>query len=218
MPAFKRRFRRRARKAGRRMRRNPRVTRSRMFNPNPVFTETYAKTTIPVVQGGVPGAIFFNIDEVAQLSQYSNLYRKYRILRAKVMLMPEFAHFDQNQAENNSALTRTYYGQARIAYAINDSPDLQPPTSELDVLKDNGCKIRHVSSKLNITCRPVPDTKDANGNQMTFRGKYLNFQSTNIDHYGISFWINQLISNNTGAVANNWVVYVKLTFQLSDPR
>lgn len=206
------------RRPRRRARRNLRVQRTRMFNPAPIFTETYAGPTIVVPQGGYGNVLNFNMDYVPQLAQYSNLYQKYRILKAVVLMIPEFPNFDQNQAESNVALSRTAYGQSRIAYAINDSPGLVAPVNELSVLQDNGCRIKQVSHQIKMSCRPVPDTKDSNGNQMTFRNKYLTFQSTNINHYGISFWINQFVSNATGALDNNWVTYVKLTFQLADPK
>lgn len=210
---------RKSKKSTRRPRRNLRVKRAIMFNPNPVFTETYSTPSIIVPQGGFGGTIQFNIDNVPQVSQYSALYRKYRILRAQVIMIPEFNSFDQNQAENNLALSRTAFGQSRIAWAVNDSPP-QPagPATELDVLKSNGCRIKPVTKMNKMYCRPVPNTKDANGNEMTFKQKYLNFQTSNIGHFGIDYWINQYISNATGSSDNVFVVYVKLTFQLADPR
>lgn len=205
-------------KSTRRPRRNLRVKRAIMFNPNPIFTETYSTPTIIVPQGGFGGTIQFNIDNVPQVAQYSALYRKYRILRAQVIMIPEFNSFDQNQAENNQALSRTSYGQSRIAWAVNDTPATTAPATELDVLKNNGCRIKPVTKMNKMYCKPVPNTKDANGNEMTFKSRYLNFQSSNVGHFGIDYWINQFVSTATGAIDNNFVVYVKLTFQLADPR
>ena len=191
------------------------LRRMRMFNPQPVFTETYALTSLPSSAGGV---LKFSMDQVPQLTQYNTLYQKYRILKARVLLYPEFNSFDQNQAENNAALSRSTFGLSRIAWAINDSPDLAAPTSELDVLKDNGCKIRTITDRgVKLHCSPVPNVEDANGVQMTFRKKFVNFGSPNIAHSGISYWISQLTTGTPGT-ENVTLAYVKLTFQLSDPR
>lgn len=218
---------RRTRRAPRRTRRTRRyIRRARPTralairpNPRPVFTETFSLPSLPVPFGGGGSVLVFNMDMLPQLAQYQNLYQKYRILKASVLLVPEFTSFEQNQAENNDALSRTSFGQPRVAWAINDSPAVTVPTSELDVLKDNGCKIRPVTKMLRMACRPVPSTKDANGVQMTLRYKYINLlASGNVDHFGISYWISQFQSSNTATSQNIMVRYVKLTFQLSDPR
>lgn len=186
-----------------------------MFNPAPVFTETYTLTSLAPNAGGI---LKFTMDSIPQLSQYSNLYQKYRILRASVHLLPEYTAYEQNQAENNVALSRSSFGLPRIAFAVNDSPDLSAPTSELDVLKDNGARIVPIGSRgVRMSCRPVANTDDANGVQMTFKRKYINFTSVNIAHEGISYWITQLATGTPGT-ENVAICYVKLTFQLSDPR
>lgn len=188
-----------------------------MFNPQPVFTETYAITSLATQAGGV---LKFSMDQVPQLAQYNTLYQKYRILKAHVLLYPEFNSFDQNQAENNVALSRSSFGLSRIAWAVNDSPNIAAPTSELDVLKDNGAKIRSVTDRgVRLHCVPVPNVSDANGVEMTFKRKYINFEasSPNVAHSGIAYWISQL-STLTPGTENVLIAYVKLTFQLSDPR
>lgn len=202
-----------------------------VINPAPVFTEMYELT------GAAPqpafnvlpntGDVFrFNMDHIPQLAQYSALYQKYRILKATLLILPEFSGSEQNQAENNTALTRSAFGQSRMAFAINNSPAVPTPTSELDVLKDNGAKVRSLTPRgIKISCRPVPNVAvDSNqagvGNQsITLKQKYLNLAPANgnIDHYGISWWHSQL-ATLTPAMKNVAIVYVKLTFQLSDPR
>lgn len=199
--------------------RNPlgRTRLRRIFNPAPVFTETYALTSLQPSSGGI---LKFSMDQVPQLAQYTALYQKYRILRASVMLLPEFTSYDQNQAENNAALSRSTFGLTRIAWAVNDSPNITAPATELDVLKDNGARIRPLTDRgVRFSCRPVPNVEDSNGVEMTFKRKYINFEATgpNAVHSGISWWISQL-SNGTPATTNVTVCYVKLTFQLSDPR
>lgn len=192
----------------------------RATNPQPVFTETYTLTSLAPNAGGV---FKFSMDQIPQVAQYSNLYQKYRILKASVHLLPEFNSFDQNQAETNTAASRTYYGLSRVAWATNDTPNITAPVNEIAVLQDNGARVKAlVSSGIRMSCRPVANVEDANGVEMTFKNKFINFEasSPNIAHTGISYWLTQLIAGGTppGGTSNVAIVYVKLTFQLSDPR
>lgn len=187
------------------------------YNPRPVFTETYTLASLATQAGGV---LKFSMDQIPQLTQYSNLYQKYKILKANVLLFPEFNSFDQNQAEQNVALTRSSFGLSRIAWAVNDTPNIAAPANELAVLQDNGAKIRSVTDRgVRLHCRPVPNVEDANGVEMTFKNKFINFEasSPNIAHSGISYWVSQLATLTPGT-QNVLICYVKLTFQLSDPR
>lgn len=195
-----------------------------LYNPAPVFTETYSYLTSGhdyIVAPNAGNILTVNMDSIPQLTQYSNLYQKYRILKATFILMPKFHVADQNAGQYNVSNSTYAYGDSRVVYAINDSPDQQAPTSEGAVLQDNGCKIRSVGAKgIRITCRPVPNTKDANGVQLTQARKFINFgTSVNIVHYGVSIWMSQPTSaTGASALLNSLYGYVKLTFQLSDPR
>jgi len=160
---------------------------------------------------------------VPQLNQYNTLYQKYRLLRANLMLVPQFAPGEQNAAEYNAANTVYAHGLGRIAWAVNDSPGVTVPASELDVLKDNGCKIRPVRDMVKMSCRPKPLYEDANGILITLKQNYINFQTgpgapADPKHFGISYWYTQPFLGATPQTNNDLVVYVKLTFQLADPR
>jgi len=195
-----------------------------LYNPQPVFTETFKATTLSANAGFNLSSV---ISQVPQLSQYSNLYQKYRILKAMWLIFPTWSGGEQqNVAIFNSASGPTVppglynVGTSRVAFVINDSPDQVLPVSEAAVLQDNGCKIKFLDKKLTIMNRPVPDVKDSNGVQMTFKGKYINFASSgnpDVTHYGVDGWITQPVSGATGP-AQQYEVYCKLTFQLADPR
>ena len=198
--------------------RKPRLALSRrlqMFNPSPVFTETYKLSSWVPNAGGNQA---FSMDQVPQLAQYSNLYQKYRILKAKLMILPDFADQDQNAAEYNTATAYSSFGMGRLVWAVNDSPGLPPPASENSVLQDNGCKVLSLRHVNRISCKPVPESKDANNIQFTQRGKYITFASPNVSHYGITYWFSQPITGAAPVATNFLNVYVKLTFQVSDPR
>jgi len=214
MPIRRRRFTKR-RAIRRRARRNPRVTRSLMFNKSPVFTEAFVYGQVQPNTGGV---FKFNIGSVPQLAQYTSLYQKYRILKAQLILLPQYYGQDENAAEYNAGNNVFAAGLGRMVYAIDDSPAVVGPANEAQVLQHNGVKIKQVKTALKMACRPVANTNDANGVQMTFKRKYINFVQTNVDHFGITFWYSQPTVGATPSVNNTLNIYCKLTFQLSDPR
>lgn len=195
------------------------VRRALLSNARPVFTETYVKASISPNTGGI---LTFNINEVPQIAQYNALYQKYRILKASVLLVPQYVQQDQNSASYNAGANIYAFGQGRMAWAVNDSPGLVNPGSELSVLQDNGCKIRPVKNSLRMSCRPVPLYEDANGILMTVKKNWLNFQlapaPADPKHFGITYWYTQPVVGTTPLVNNDLIVYVKLTFQLADPR
>lgn len=194
-----------------------RPRRRMLYNPQPVFTETFLAQTITANSAF---SLIATINQVPQLTQYNTLYQKYRILKAHWIIMPQWTGgTDQNAALYNSSVPIPNVGTARVVYAVNDTPAQVPPGSEAAVLQDNGCKIRFLDKKLTITNRPVPDTKDQNGIQMTFKRKFINFAvapAIDVAHHGVVGWISQYVG--TAPTVQSFYVYCKLTFQLSDPK
>jgi len=198
------------------------------YNPQPVFTETFrlldeVDPLRPAFQldSNTGGVLRVRISQLPQIAQYKNLYTKYRILRATFICLPQFntESSDLNAATYNGSIGLGQWGMARLVTSISDSPNAPAPTSEDKALQDNGCKIHTGKPKLVLSCRPVPDTLDAIGNSMTFRGKYLNFEPgvQEINHYGIKYWYT--LPALSGSIQNiPYFVYCKLTFQLADPR
>lgn len=199
----------------------------RAFNPSPVFTETfqYTRSGSPVflpVNAGFLLAV--SIDQCPQIAQYQNLYTKYKILSAKWMLLPQFSagSADQNAVAYNNGAGQPWSADARVVYSIQDSPNQVAPTSETQVLEDNGCRIRMVKNKLAIRHKPVPQLQLANGIFETeIKSPFINFDvlAPNLPplHYGITGWITQTV-NGGMPTGQGYNVYCKLTFQLKDPR
>jgi len=217
------------RKGNRPLRRRGIARRRLMYNPQPVFTETFklGGSEDPLrpyyqLDSNAGGVLKVRIDQMPQVTQYSSLYTKYRILKAKFICLPQFnsESSDVNASAYNATQGFGSWGLGRIVTAIQDSPDVPNPISENEVLEDNGCRIHTGKPKLVLVCRPVPDTLDANGNRFTTKGKYINFEPDNvedIEHYGIRWWYT--LPNPGGNTENRpYFVYCKLTFQVADPR
>lgn len=198
--------------------------RRRLINPQPTFVETYAGAQINANAGGVFQA---RITDIPQIAQYSTLYKQYRINWIKVMLIPAYGYSssDANAALYNNANAVPYVGTARIAFAINDSPDTQAPANEGAVLTDNGCKIQSIVNKWSASFRPVPSVDvlavgAAAG--IATKQKYkqwFNFDTVTIGnnplHQGISYWITQTLGPGANGVFN---LYYKVNFSLRDPQ
>jgi len=201
-------------------------------SPQPIFTETFRlKFGQPPLNPGYNmasnsgGTLSVNIGDVPQITNYSSLYTKYRILKATFICLPQFVSqsADINGAAYNQSLGLGAWGQARVITALQTSPDGGAnPASEEDVLQHNNCQIHSGKSKLVLSCRPVPDLLDANGNRVTARApQFLNFENNvdgEIEHYGIKWWytlpnLSPLVDTNVPIF-----VYCKLTFQLADSR
>lgn len=214
-------------KAPRRRRRVARVPRSvRSYNPRPVFTETCRVNIIDTapampyqLRSNQLGQIRFQMDMLPQLAQYSALYQKYRILKVQYLMLGTYntQASDLNSAQSNVA-SNVSYGMGRIAHVIQSSPSVPLPTTEDDVLTCNGAKIITGKPKFTITHRPVPDLLDANGNRLSMKSPFLQFETSgfNIPHGAVNW--SYILPGANQVFDPFYAVYAKVTFQLSDPR
>lgn len=191
----------------------------------PIFTETVAGPALNVAIVGLGGRFSPNMGQIPQLAQYANLYRKYRILKCTVFIVPYFNSYDANAQAYNYASTVNSFGQPRIVYSIDDTPTGAPPGSELEVLNNNGCKIKTMSNTTKITFKPVPNIKDTNGEVPILKNNFLVLNppttpptANNADHFGVNFWMSCYAPGTGAGSYVSFQTYYKLTFQLSDPK
>jgi len=196
--------------------------RRRIGNPTPTFVETYSKSSV-TAGGGVFSA---RITDIPQIAQYATLYKQYRINWIKVMLIPDFnsAAADQNADQYNATIPTGNVGMGRIAWAINDSPQLANPATEASVLQDNGAKVRAVGTKWQASFKPCSDTGVTSGTTGTAiwaRQKFKQFfnfdlvtTGNNPLHYGISYFI----THPANGLTPLYNVYFKVSFTLRDPQ
>lgn len=207
-------------------------------NPMPSFTETFKSAKIlTIAPGGSLGTTFsVRITDIPQVNQYANLYKQYRINWVKVMMILKLdtSAADPNAAIYNGLVVPTqWFGNARIVYAINNSPNVQAPASEQEVLEDNGAKIKSFKSKWSCSFKPVPNvyqgTTDATGaptevfTRQKFR-QWFNFETTltgkNPEHGYVSAYITIPGNVPGGADPFNQIYYIyyKVNFTLRDPQ
>lgn len=134
----------------------------RAMNPMPTFVETFHKPedNVLVGAGGGTGSVFkVKISDVPQWQQYLALYKQYRINWVKVTLIPQTdgSAADVNAYGYNFSIPLSGQGMGRIAWSIQDSPNVGAPATEMEVLNDNGAKVRPLKSMWSQAFKPVPD-------------------------------------------------------------
>lgn len=190
------------------------------FNATPTFTETFKMTTLNGSSTGVTAGLFQTaLQYVPQYADYTALYNQYCIRSVQFILIPSYDQYDStNVTTNPAAITAP-----RMVYAINDSAQQPVPTSELDVLTDNGCKIRMLDKPIRIRCRPVAQVgmSASTGGFVSEskRNRWLSTANPEILHAGVSYAISQTIPSSLAdpncPIAT---LYAKVTFSLRDPK
>lgn len=213
---------------GRYARKRMGISRQLMKPGEPTFTETFkvARQNVVVPIGGGTGSVFkVRFNDIPQWLQYNNLYTQYRINWIKVMLIPQYNtdSSDYNAAESNAIIPAPYAGMARIVYAIQNSPNVQAPAAEDDVLQENGCKIKAFKSKWSCSFKPVPDvTQSTATGQIYTRQKFRQWfnidtltTGNNPEHGAVTTFIS-LPGGGTGSIT--YFAYFKVNFTLRDPK
>lgn len=192
-----------------------------MYNPMPTFTETADFGTFGIAPAGVSvGQLQATLSSIPQINQYAALYNCARILKIKFMIVPQFTQY---APDPSVAATAQSVAVPRFVYSIQDTSSVPPPTNELDVLTDNGCKIRLLNRPFNITCRPAPQLGEAISTggfaPVTKKKTWLTMNASGlaVPHIGVNYAA-VCDSLNTGNPQVLYNVYAKITFQLRDPK
>lgn len=203
--------------------------RRRVFNPMPTFTETFAlpRDNLVIPAGGSLGKVFkISMSDVPQHPQYMNLYTQYKINWVKVMLVPSFN--TQAADANGTPLLAGQIGMARIVYSIQDSPNEVTPTTEAEVLADNGAKIKSFGTKWSCSFKPVPDVAltvlNSTGVIPTKirKSQWFNYDDTTVannpDHGAVTTFITVPGLAGTEGKSMSYTCYYKVNFSLRDPK
>jgi len=214
-----RRFVRRVKRRGLRRRMMP-IRRRLLYNPAPTFTETINLTTLNTgtTGAGAAGLIAVAINQIPQYTEYQALYNQYCIRLVQLIFVPSYDQYDSNNASTAAVAAVT---APRFVYAINDSAKQTAPTTELDVLSDNGAKIRMFDKPIKVRFRPVAQVKltDSNANLVseTKKNRWFSFDDAGVAHSGLAWAITQTVPNSVLSLPAA-VVYAKITFSLRDPK
>lgn len=170
---------------------------------------------------GTGFAIGMKMTDLPQVADYAKLYTQFKITKVKLLFIPRTTVTDSTALQGGvvSGVANT-----RIAYAIQDSADYNPPTSEIDVLQCNGVKLRTGNRPFSITYRPVPRLAQLDGTTSLTVGvgakpAWIDFDNgQDTLHYGVNMWVTTP-ANSVGAypIAVN-DAYAYISFACRDPR
>lgn len=201
----------------------PRVPRSnwrsrRMFNPQPMFTETLVQSpiTFNATSPGNSSYLFTpTLAQIPQVAQYTALYNQYKIVKCSMLFVPAY-----NVADLNLPGGATPMDAPRVVWAIQDSAQSTAPANESDVLQHNGAKIRMFTKPVRVNFRPVAQVADAlvSGGfvAMTRKNSWITTTNTSVAHAGLA-----ISFTNALPISGNPVLatcYLKITFALRDPK
>lgn len=185
------------------------------------FTECFRMET-PIVATNTGGIFKVQANSLPEWSSYSALYNQYAIKKLQFILMPCY-----NSDDIVAATTPAPYYVPRLAYSVQESPYVQAPVSEQQVLEDNGCKFFTLDRKRVITVRrPTPDVNvetsgTTNVAERTTKLKWFNTDNPEVQLSGggIPHGTVQWYCANNTALASTKVadVYVRMTIAFRDP-
>lgn len=221
------------RKVVRRRRRFVRKPRTKRMNKPHTrwFSEAFYAGSINSNSGGLFQTRF---NDLPQAPSYSKLWNEFCIKKFVVTLVPYLGGVDANQALANAnatpAIPVRYTG--RLLTSNMDVPQQNAPTSEVDMLIDNGVKI-HVNSSgraIKLVCYPKPDFEAVDtGILNTYVGvrqkglqwlnttnASVNYDGQNVLYNGIRWWLN-VPTAPSGAQVAYYDVYYKVTFGMRSP-
>lgn len=206
------------RKAGRGARRGKRSNRGSIH----YFTEMFSLGPLPVSSSGGSGYdVGVKMTDLPQITEYTALFTQYKILSSKLVIIPRYTATDSVLAASSTA---SFYNP-RIVYAVQDSSDYNPPTTEADVFACNGAKVRTLNRPITINYRPVPRLEQTDGTSgapvgVGAKSQWINFDGHGADilHYGVNMWVT--VPNNlpTPITLSAGDMYAYIRFAVRDAR
>lgn len=195
----------------------------RFYNPRPTFVETLDMGDFQMpTTGPYLGQLQVALNSIPQMASYANLYNQARILKVQYLIMPAFTEFAPDTVTTGAVSVSC----PRVVYSIQDTAGVIGPVSELDVLTDNGSKIRLLNKPLRISHRPVPQlgetTSIAPGTGAAWVTKKYQWLKTDavgqgVLHGSVNYAVTQEVSNKVNP-QTAWTIYAKITVQLRDPK
>lgn len=194
------------------------------------FSESMYAGTVSSNSGGIFQVRF---NDIPQAPSYAKLWTQFCIKKLMVTLVPYLGGVDANQALANVAGSIPTRFTGRLLTSIMSSPQETIPTSEVDLLIDNGVKI-HVNSSgkpVRLVCYPKPELEAVDTGLLTntyigLRTKGLQWMNTSnaavtrdgqdVLHNGIRWWLN-VPTTPPSAVVAYYDVYYKITFGMRSP-
>lgn len=151
------------------------------------------------------GSLQFMLSHLANVSEIVNLYDNYRIKKVVVQVIPSFNSSDLIQAASGPM------GIPCMHYAV-DSDDATVPANRTSIMENSYCRTVRLDSPFNIVIVPraqnvVATTTGSAAGGMLPANTWLDTASQNIPHYGLKFWIDEMVQVAADSQARPFVKF-----------
>ena len=137
----------------------------------------------------IRGAFQFSLSQAANVSEITNLFDNYRIVKVKLLF-----NFTANSVDMQAGVGATQ-SQLPIMHSCYDPDDNTMPASRTSVLENGYCQTRRLDKQFSVTVVPRAQQSvvggGASGGGLLPTGTWLDSNSPAIKHYGLKFWIDQ---------------------------
>lgn len=192
------------------------------IHPARVFTETLKVSDLQCnanLTGSGPGQQWIvSMNSIPQFSSYKGLYNEFKILKVKFQYIPDFSSYEKNQALYNLGTGGPIDSAPTMAYVVQRDGTAPPPSSELDVITQNGSRIVQFTKPITITVtKPQPElylSTTGGGTAALEQGTWLDLNSAaGTNHFGVQTYVTSP-GGATGIPFNVGRVYAHVTFAL----
>lgn len=151
----------------------------------------------------IGGAMSFRMSALPQLLDFETLYDRYKLRGVKIVITPL----------SNFASAANLGTLPVISYAY-DNDDTAVPANN-DVIRQYGtCKIKRLDKPVKIWLRPklLLAGAGASAGEIVSSPKFIDMGDVDVDHYGVKFWINNMLLGNTATINSLFRVTAKYYF------
>jgi len=152
------------------------------------------------------GSLQFMLSHLANVSEIVNLYDNYRIKKVVVQVIPSFNSSDLAQVAGGT------HGIPCMHYAV-DSDDATVPANRTAIMENSYCRTVRLDGPFNIVIVPRAQNVIATSGGGSAAGgmlpsnTWLDTASQNVPHYGLKFWIDELVQVSADSSSRPFVKF-----------
>lgn len=175
------------------------------------------KRTVKAYDSDITGeqgfAFQFNLSALPNVSEFINLFDRYKIMGVKLRVM-----FLQN-SQDVGTLTSV---SIPVIHYVYDCDDANPPTTEAEMLQKNFLKTRRLDQPFNYYIKPKATSEvfasvSSTGYSVS-KSMWIDMNSPQIPHFGFKAWISNGVSTPITTVLGRFRIYATYYIALRDPQ
>lgn len=160
----------------------------------------------------IGGCIQFRMDMLPGLNDFSTLYDKYKLRGASVRIIP-LSNF----------ASASNLGTLPVITAVVDQDDKTIPSDDIVLREYGNCKVKRLANGFKMYVRPkinttIADNTGADQSAVVTSPKFLDMAQPSIEHFGVKFWLDNVLLGNTTNVNALFKIVIKYYFTCSQTR